>query len=77
MTEFRWISEFGRNFQGIMQDAGFTQKQLARATGISEASISNYIHGTTMPKITAIVNIAYALECSVDDLVDFGSRIDI
>ncbi len=76
MTEFRWLYEFSENLQRVMHDAGFTQKRLAIETGLSEAAISNYINGTKIPKATTLINLAYALECSVDDLIDFGSQID-
>lgn len=51
-----------------MEHKGMTQKALSEVTGISQMSISKYIHGTSEPTISNAYLIAYALECSVDEL---------
>ena len=76
MTESEWLDDFSYRLTGAMQYAGFNQKILARESGLSEASISNYINGTKIPNAKAIVNLAYALECEVEELIDFGEKIE-
>ena len=39
-------------------------------------SISSYINKKSLPGIKAIVNIAFALDVDVSELVDFGDTID-
>lgn len=75
MNESDWIDIFGDNLVDILKEANMTQRELADATGLSEASISRYVHKQTAPSIFAVINIAYALNCTVDDLVDFGGMI--
>lgn len=76
MTEMEWLDEFGASLFDLMEQEGLNQKELAEESGLSEGSISNYIHGKQMPNVKAIVNLAYALECDVSDLIDFGEMID-
>ena len=76
MTELEWISIFGDNLADMLKAARMTQQELADATGLSKASISAYIHKRKAPGLRAIINIAYALDCSVDELVDFEEMIE-
>lgn len=75
MSEREWLDIFADNLVAIMKDRGVTQSQLSDESGIAESSISYYIRGLKTPGIKAIINISYALDCSVADLVDFGDRI--
>lgn len=75
MTEAEWLDIFSKNLIEIMRDVGITQRELADETGLSEASISCYIRKIKMPGVRALVNIAYALDCSLNELMDFGDRI--
>lgn len=75
MNEREWLAYFGVNLAELLEDAKMTQRDLADASGLSEAAVSNYIRGRQMPGVKAIVNIADALGCSTDNLVDFGDKI--
>lgn len=75
MTEQEWLNIFGDNLNGMLCDARMSQRELADAAMISEAAISSYIHKRKLPSVKAIINIAYALDCSVYDLIDFGDII--
>ena len=76
MTEVEWINIFGDNLIDMLKEANMTQKELADASGISESMVSDYIHKRRAPRIRSIINIAYTLDCSVDDLVDFEEMIE-
>ena len=75
MSEVEWLDIFGDNLVDMLKSANMTQRELADAAGISESNISSYIHKQKIPKLKAIINIAYALDCSIDELIDFGDRI--
>ncbi len=47
-----------------------TQKQLAELSGITESSISRYLHNTKRPRMDIIVNIAKALNVETEYLLD-------
>lgn len=76
MTEIKWIDIFGDNLLELMKETNMTQRELAKEARLSESTISRFISKQQMPSVRAIVNIAYALNCSVVDLVDFGDDID-
>lgn len=71
-----WISIFGDNLIDIMDEKGYTQEQLANETGLTQSTISKYINKKQMPSIKAIVNLAYALDCTTDELIEFGDIIE-
>lgn len=52
-----------------LAERGMTQKELAEATGITEADISRYAGGRRLPKIAQAVRIADALHVSIDQLL--------
>lgn len=76
MTELEWINIFGDNLSDMLNDAKMTQQELADETGLSKAAISSYVHKRKAPGLKAIINIAYALDCSVDELMDFEEMIE-
>lgn len=75
MSEVEWLEIFGDNLLDMLDEANMTQRELADATGLSESTISKYIHKQAVPGVKALVNIANVLNCSMDDLIDFGDRI--
>lgn len=76
MTKNEWRAIFGDNLSDLLEDFDMSQKQLAKECNLSTGSISGYINKWSVPSITAIINMSYTLDVSVDDLVDFGDRID-
>lgn len=75
MSEVEWMRIFGENLQEILEERGLSQKRLAYETGLSEGTISAYIHGTRMPSAKAVLNLSYALCIDLNDLIDFGSEV--
>ena len=75
MSEREWLDIFGDNLISLLEDARMSQRELAVVAGLSESVISDYIHKRKMPKVRAIINIGYALDCDFNDLIDFGDRI--
>lgn len=76
MTELDWLDVFGDNLASMLYEAKYTQKDLAEMTGLSEATISKYLKKQQMPGVRALINISIALDCSLDDLMYFGNKID-
>ena len=77
MSELEWMDIFGDNLRDALKDANMSQRELAEVTGLHESTISRYIHKTLFPSLQAIINISYALDMGIDELVDFGAPIDI
>lgn len=62
------IKEFVLNIFVEMRTRGVSQEDLADMTGISQATISRYTNGDSVPDLIALRKIARALGCSVSDL---------
>ena len=75
MNELEWMRCFSKKLRELLEYTNMTQMDLAIESGLSTSMISRYINCITMPRASAIVNLAHALNCSVDELVDFGSKI--
>ena len=60
----------------LRTEKGLTQEQLANETGLTQSTISKYINKKQMPSIKAVVNLAYALDCTTDELIEFGDAIE-
>lgn len=75
MSEVEWMDIFARNLAEIMEEQGYTQEDLARATGLTQVAISNYLNKRRIPNLKAIINLSYELGIDYNNLIDFGSRI--
>ena len=75
MIEHECLEQFGENLERMIRECGYSQRELADQAGISESTLSRYIHGMQVPRATILVNIAYVLDCSLDDLMDFGEHV--
>lgn len=54
----------------LRADAGMTQKDLAKASGISVPQIGRYEMGTSSPRLSALVKLAKALNVEIAELSD-------
>lgn len=61
--------EIGRNIRKFIVYKGMNQQDVAERAGITQAMLSRYINGTSMPGIDKLHNIASVLGCHVDDLL--------
>lgn len=61
--------DIGKKIMRIMKEKGMSQKQLAKASGITEAAISKYISGEREPRITFLKRIADALDVPADEFL--------
>lgn len=75
MSEVEWMDIFGDNLRDILKEQNMPRRELAQVLGLSEATISNYINKKQMPTMEVIVNMAYELSMSIDELIDFGDTV--
>ena len=61
--------DIGKKILRIMKEKGMSQKQLAKASGITEAAISKYISGEREPRITFLKRIADALDVPANEFL--------
>lgn len=65
-----FIKFFAHNLDRQLYRKHFPNWKLARATGISEQSISYYLNGKQLPNAFNIYKIVDTIGCSYDDLMD-------
>lgn len=68
MTE-KWKTKLAENINKQLAKRKMTQKELSIRAGMTEASVSRYIHLTRTPNISAIYRLSLGLGCRVQDLL--------
>lgn len=61
---------YGQQLKNKREEMHYTQGEVARATGISQANISRWESNTQDPAISFLVKIADLYGISVDELID-------
>ncbi len=61
--------ELGEKIQELLDARNMSRKELAEASGLTEAAISRYITGARAPKSISLSAIAKALDVTSDELL--------
>lgn len=75
MTEREWRKLFADRLQSMMRCSNASRQGVIRAADISEGSLSYYLSAQKTPSFKNIINLAYTLGCTIEDLIDFGEQI--
>lgn len=59
-----------------LKKADLSQSQLAEMTNISKSQISEYVNNKHVMSLESALNIAYALNCSIEELYQWESVTD-
>lgn len=59
----------GHNLKKVIQTRGMAQADIAAKCGITEAMLSRYIHGTSMPGLDKVHALSAILGCRVIDII--------
>lgn len=59
---------FKERFANLLKEKGFSQKEIAQRTNLTESAISHYIKGDREPKGAILLNIANALDTTTEYL---------
>ena len=66
------MPEFSKNLRKYMGRSGLTQEQLAEKAYISIATLKGFLYkGEDDPRISTLINLAVALDCTVNDLIGY------
>ncbi len=63
------MKEFKDRLKKLMERDNISQKELAKLSGISEASVSRYLSGDLRPRMDILANIAKVFNVSTSYLV--------
>lgn len=66
-------NEIGDNLRRLRKDAGLSQKQMAKALGISAATLCSYETGKTVPSMTVVIKAATIFHVSTDVILNIYS----
>lgn len=64
-----WRNDFVRNLSGMMNEENISQTELAKRSNLSKETINKYLNYQRYPSAIAVVNLAQALNCDVEDLI--------
>lgn len=64
----------GGNIRRLRRERGMTQQELAKAVGVSQASLANWEVGKTRPRSGSVERLADALGVAMRDLADGPGR---
>lgn len=70
ITDMQCRKSFSCHLSEMMTVKGYNQQRLSEYTGISKGSINSYLNATKTPSLTNVRKIAYALDCSIAELLD-------
>lgn len=72
LNQDEYSKAFGKYLKSLLDEKGMMQKDLARRTGLTEASVSRYISGTRIPKIAQAYEIAQVIGVDMNTLIYLG-----
>ena len=68
---------FAQRLAALLKQQGITQKELAEIVGVTEATLSRYMHSDRIPKAEILANIATALHTTSEYLLGTEEEGDI
>ena len=63
------MSKFAMNLKKLMIEREMTAADIARKTGMTQATLSRYINGKRIPNINSVIKIAKALNVPIELLM--------
>lgn len=61
---------FGYNLQKIIPSCGMSNNEIAEKLGITNAMLSRYLHGKTMPSFDKAFQLSRIIGCTMEELMD-------
>lgn len=75
-AEFKRISKiFAKNLKAILNAKNMTQLELANRLGVSKSTISNWLSGLSMPRMSKINEICKILDIDIIMLIEDGNTL--
>lgn len=68
-VEMFWGLSFGHNLQRVLRRNDISQGYLAKELDTTEAMISRYIHGISIPSVYKVCQMADIIGCDISDLI--------
>lgn len=78
MTKRDYAVTFAIELKNQLKKFGWTVEEIAKESGINKGTISKYISldNDIIPTLPTIINLAEAIGCSVDDLINYEEFVE-
>ena len=63
------MEALGGRLKKLLQDSGYSQKELAGMAGVTEAAMTRYLQDDRVPRADVIANLATALNTTSDYII--------
>jgi len=63
------IEQFADKLEKLVHRSGKSQNVIALEIGLSVSTLSNYIHGRTIPSSKIFIRLCKSLDCTYEDLL--------
>jgi transcriptional regulator with XRE-family HTH domain len=77
MTKQKWLDDFAYNLFEMMDYTNTSQAELSRLTGLTRQNIIRFLKAEAVPSMIAVINIAKALDCEIDELVKLDEIVEL
>lgn len=68
------LEQIRNNLQAAIRNSGLTQTELAKRLGIGQQTISEYMHGRSMPALDTFANLCAVLDLDANDILCLNSQ---
>ena len=75
LNQDEYSKAFGKYLKSLLDEKGMTQAELARRTGLTEASVSRYINGNRSPRIAQAYRMAQVIGIDMNTLIYIGKGV--
>lgn len=62
------------NIKREIEQSGMKKSDIAKAVGISSATISQYLSGRAQPTLSTLSKLCVVLDCSADDILSIKQK---
>ena len=69
--------EIARIFEQLCEERGTTPYKIARYSGLSSSTVSNFLAGKTVPRIDTVMILCNQLGVTVTDIFDEWERVEV
>ena len=63
------------NLKQEIEQSGKTKSEIARAIGVSNPTISQYLSGRIQPSLSTLSKLCIFLNCSADDILNIKNKL--
>lgn len=75
-TIMDFIRDYAFELERLMRRNGYNKHALAKEIGVQPTVLTRHIRGEVLPDMVTLVNLSFALNCDIEDIVMTEDEID-